>query len=174
MKGNFLKRRLLLSFLFWFSAIAVTITHSEIKEPTFEQYRVAEQFVGKPAPVDLKSAPGASRFRTGLRYGAKKGPNFAGHYTIVEWGCGTGCDNIAVIDAANGRVVFPEELNPLFFPGLPVGKIPEGMVYKKESSLFIVHGVPSTKKKVGSYYFLWKKGRFVLIFSHEWGTASKN
>ncbi len=43
----------------------------------------------KPARVDLESHPLAKRYRTRLREGAAEGPNFAGHFTIVGWGCGT-------------------------------------------------------------------------------------
>ena len=39
-----------------------------------------------------------------IREGAAKGPNFAGHFTIADWGCGAGCVSIAVIDAKDGKV----------------------------------------------------------------------
>ena len=62
---------------------------------------------GPPAPVDLRSHPRAPRFRTMLREGARKGPNFAGHFTITYWGCGhTDCATLAIIDARTGRVYF--------------------------------------------------------------------
>ena len=47
--------------------------------PRFEDYPVRERFTGRPAPVDLSSDPRARRYRTVLREGARKGPNFAGH-----------------------------------------------------------------------------------------------
>jgi hypothetical protein len=74
--------------------------------PRFSDFSVGEAFTDKPAPVDLASDPNARTFRTRLRQGAAKGPNFAGHYTIVSWGCGTDCQVTAVVDARNGRVVF--------------------------------------------------------------------
>src|SRR2546423_11174330 len=73
-------------------------------EPHFEQYAVADTFRGPSAPVDLTSEPGARRFRTVLTQGAAGGVNFAGHFTIVTWGCGTQCQSYAVIDASTGRV----------------------------------------------------------------------
>jgi hypothetical protein len=43
-------------------------------------------------------------YQTRLREGAKKGPNFAGYFTLVSWGCGSSCQEWAVIDARTGRV----------------------------------------------------------------------
>src|SRR5437870_4435755 len=44
--------------------------------PAFADYSVADDFQGRPAPVDLASHPLASRFRTRLREAADRGPNF--------------------------------------------------------------------------------------------------
>jgi hypothetical protein len=74
--------------------------------PCFEDFANVESFTGTAAPVDLKSTPDARRFRTRLREGAAAGPNFAGHFTIVSWGCGTDCQVIAMVNALNGAVVF--------------------------------------------------------------------
>ena len=72
--------------------------------PQFADYPVDSIFSGRPAPVDLSSNPVARRFRTVLRQGARSGPNYAGHLTVVTWGCGTSCIVIAVVDARSGRV----------------------------------------------------------------------
>ncbi len=165
--------RILGFFIFVLSIITASISPAQNKQPSFEQYPVNKQFNNSPAPVDLKSAKGASRFRTVLREGAKKGPNFAGHYTIIEWGCGSSCTSIAVVDAITGRVVFPEEIAPLFFPGLPEGKKlmdNYNLDYKKDSNLLIIKGIPSKKDKVGSYYYLWTEGesKFNLISAEVW------
>jgi hypothetical protein len=71
--------------------------------PRFEDFP-AGTFTGKPAPVDLTSDPDAPQFRTRLREGAKGGPNFAGHLTVITWGCGTQCQVYALVDARSGRV----------------------------------------------------------------------
>src|SRR5262245_19409738 len=79
-----------------------TIEVAITRFPTFAAYAVHEGFTGRPAQVDLKSDPDAPRFRTRLREGAATGPNFAGHFTIVTWGCGTDCQVTAVVDALSG------------------------------------------------------------------------
>lgn len=153
--------------------LLASLTNAENIEPAFQQFRVEKQFNSKPAPVDLNSAPGASRFRTVLRDGVKKGPNFAGHYAIVEWGCGSSCTSIAVIDVSDGRIMFPDEISPLFFPGLSEGNQlmdKYELSYYKDSSLLIVNGIPSKTDKVGSYYYQWKADKFELIYSRKWET----
>lgn len=74
--------------------------------PPFGEYAVGDRSIGRPRPalVDLTSAPYGQMYRTKLREGAATGPNFAGHYTIVLWGCGTGCQFVSVVDARTGRL----------------------------------------------------------------------
>jgi hypothetical protein len=38
----------------------------------------------------------------------ENGINFAGHYTIVEWGCGCQCQIMAIIDRISGKIYFPD------------------------------------------------------------------
>lgn len=150
---------------------ASTSVAAEYKFPTPDEYLVTESFQGKPAPVDLKSHPSANNFRTRLREGAKKGPNFAGKYTIVKWGCGSGCMSIGIIEAASGKVIFPDEISPIWFVGIPARSnkdIEYGLIYNKESSLLIIHGIPSKETKAGSYYYKFENNRFELIDSIEW------
>jgi hypothetical protein len=77
---------------------------ARVPAPRWEDFPATERFAGTPAPADLGSRPWAREFRTVLRAGAAAGPNFAGAYTIVLWGCGTQCQRWAVVDARTGRV----------------------------------------------------------------------
>jgi hypothetical protein len=74
--------------------------------PKFADYPAGEIFRGKPAAPSFASDPDAWSFRTRLREGAAKGPNFAGHYTIVSWTNGTDCQTTVIVDARNGAVFF--------------------------------------------------------------------
>src|SRR5919112_705269 len=74
--------------------------------PRFEDYPARGVYKGRPAPVRLDSRQ-ARMFRTRLREDSRSGPNFAGHYTVVIWGCGSGCAQMGVVDARTGRVFFP-------------------------------------------------------------------
>ena len=70
---------------------------------TLGEFAVKEAFHGKPAPALIRRAE-EHQYRTVLREGAKEGPNFAGHFTIVQWGCGTNCTQAAVVDANTGKI----------------------------------------------------------------------
>ena len=74
--------------------------------PAFADFGVAEVFSGIPAPVDFSSHRDARTFRTRLRDGARDGPNFAGQFTVVTWGCGTACTQRSVVDVRSGAVYF--------------------------------------------------------------------
>jgi len=73
----------------------------------FDAYRVDQAFSGRPVEVDLSSHPDARTYRTRLRKGARAGPNFAGHYALVEWGAGSSVGVFAIVDLTNGRVFIP-------------------------------------------------------------------
>ena len=74
--------------------------------PRSRDYPANKIYRGKPAPVLLES-PKAKLYRTVLRKGAKGGPNFAGHYTVIAWGCGLDSFELAVVGAMTGKVWFP-------------------------------------------------------------------
>ena len=134
---------------------------ANFKVPRFEDYGVTSKYTGKPAIPDVKSQPRARRFRTMIREGAAHGPNFAGHYTIVFWGCGTGCAELAIVDARDGRVFFPPGLTYIdgTFVGLgPSENVPEltTLRYRTDSSLLIVVGSPEEdEKRTGVTYYAW-------------------
>jgi hypothetical protein len=93
--------------------------------PNFEDYHVGERYKGKPAMVDFRSDPDARRFRTRLRQAVAKGPNFAGRYVVVMWGCGTSCQSWAIVDARTGKIHSP--LDPTS----------EGACFRIDSALFV-------------------------------------
>lgn len=51
--------------------------------------------------------PFERRFRAKLLNAATAAPNFAGHYRLVTWGCGSECIEGAVVDLSTGRVSPP-------------------------------------------------------------------
>jgi hypothetical protein len=78
--------------------------HQVPSVPAFANYGVDSVYHGPVAPVDLASSDKARQFRTVLKRGARRGPNFAGHLTVVTWGCGTSCIDVALVDARTGQV----------------------------------------------------------------------
>ena len=126
--------------------------------PRFKDYP-ATKFTGKPAAVKLTS-PQARKYRTGLRENARGGPNFAGHYTIAAFGCGTGCVSpLAIIDATTGDVYFPPSVATI--SSLPDAEDDEMIQSHEDSRLLVVVGEVNEKK--GKYYFEWANNRLKLI-----------
>ena len=125
----------------------------------FGQFPVKTLYKGKPAPARIVTNSDRY-FRTRIREGARKGPNFAGHFTIVEWGCGSGCLSSSVIDAITGRI-YPMAFGPLLLPytGTESGRSYEGLVYRLNSRLLIADGCPEDKS-CGMYYLEWNGSRF--------------
>jgi hypothetical protein len=133
--------------------------------PQFEDYPAREIFNGKPAPPKLLR-PGDRLFRTRIREGAAKGPNFAGYYSIAEWGCGTSCVSIAVVNAKTGDVYSgPFGIlgygSVLKYADVSEDKY-EPLSYKLNSRLLIVRGCPEDDN-CASYFYEWKGSTFRLL-----------
>jgi len=128
--------------------------------PRFENHRVTKTFSGKRAPVNLRDHPQAQLFRTRLKLSAEKGSNFAGHYTVGTWGCGSDCRMVAVIDAINGHVYFA----PF--------QVSTGASFRIDSNLFIANESEIDRYLAGEEmldvympaWYVWRKGRFIQIF----------
>ena len=148
--------------------LAVSAIYSQSAPwPSFHQFRIAEVFSRKPAAPILRT-PNQRRFRTMIREGAAKGPNFAGHYTIADWGCGAGCVSIAVVDAKDGTVCdgpFQVLSWAMFkYEGQYSSNTPEfvPLDFHIDSRLLIARGCPE-EEKCASYFYEWVAPRFKLL-----------
>jgi hypothetical protein len=132
------------------------------RKPEFGDYAVANIYRGIPARVNLSTAANARYYRTRLREGAAKGSNFAGHYTIITWGCGSDCYDIAVVDVRTGRVWFAP-----FTGAIDVS-------FRRNSRLLIVDPQAEREKRFPNglptgfdapeIFFVWRANRFVQIY----------
>jgi hypothetical protein len=130
--------------------------------PRFEEYKTTDIFRGKPVPPKIVRASDRL-FRTKIRDGIEAGPNFAGHLTIVEWGCGSSCVSIAIVDAKTGSV------NDGPFNILGYGAIldyadgkDEPLSYKHDSRLLVVRGCPEDRN-CAEYFYEWSGAGLQLI-----------
>jgi hypothetical protein len=107
-------------------------------ERKFEPYLAFSDFPtklylkGKPAEINYNSNRTAKRFKTVITdtYNDKKA-EFAGTYVFARWGCGTSCQQSAIIDLRDGTV----------YDG-PTASL--GYQYKVDSRLLIVNPPDST------------------------------
>lgn len=138
--------------------MGIALIASGANPPRFEDYPATEIFKGSPAAPKLRR-PGDRLFRTKIREGAAKGPNFAGHFTIADWGCGAGCVSIAIVDAKDGTI-YRAPFTALTW-GMAFIK-GEPLAYKLDSRLLIARGCPE-EENCGSYFYEWTGTRFKLI-----------
>ena len=137
--------------------------------PRFEDHAVQLRFRGKPALVNLRSDPGAPMYRTVLRKGAAKGPNFADHFTIVTWGCGSNCQRFAIVDARSGRVKMISQYAS------------NGLLFRRSSALLIADPIRESDMQqydnalpewLVTRYFLWDGKSLVQIDSSRSATPA--
>ena len=165
-------------------APAWTQSHSNAL-PRFEDYKVSEIFTGAAAVPKLVTPLEqgyADQIKDGVERGygvfrdrkEQKGPNFAGHLIVIEWGCGAPCIRMAIVDARTGEVYYPPiAFNgvgarsfdlPLLTVGESVPRNPE-VQFRLDSSLMIIKATPkdSGHHAPHTYYFLWRKNRWTLL-----------
>lgn len=133
-------------------------------ELSFKNYPVQEIYKGKAATAKPLGAR-ARKFKTRIKLGAKEGPNFAGHYTIVLWGCGSDCSGVAIVDAKTGQVFIDPELLEIT---TKVSQDSPKIQFRLNSSLLVVEGYRSYGKisqpsAIGKWYYNWEDNRLKLI-----------
>lgn len=100
----------------------------------FPMFKVQNVYKGKLAAPDFKTDPGAKLYKTQIKNQCKaRGVNFAGHYTVIEWGCGTECENIAIVDRITGVI---------YYSSMPYTQGDEGFYgikYKQDSNIMIMN-----------------------------------
>lgn len=101
----------------------------------------------------------------------RPGPNFAGRYIIVRWGCGSPCIQMAVVDAGTGIVYSPPItangsgfVLPLLTLGNRVSR-PAEVDFRLSSRLMMVGATPVQSERHPSYeyYFLFEENRWKLL-----------
>ncbi len=146
---------------------------NKAKLPKPDNYAV-QLYVGKVHAPVLESKH-HRMFRTTIRESAKGGVNFAGHYVIADWGCGTGCTQFVVLDALTGTVVDPPfqwvefhywaflSKNPKWAAYEPKWTCFDGfLTYKRDSSLLVVEGCVS-KRQCGRTFYEMKDGHLAQL-----------
>src|SRR2546426_3496972 len=134
------------------------------KPPRFEDFPMEKRFIGKPVRVHLVSRE-SRRFRTAIKGESLKPPNFAGHYRVVEIGCGTACVQFFVIDSRTGQVFIPR-----FFIVWGLMEDQKALAseyqpqYRIDSKLLVAFGSRQNDGK-GMYFYKWERRRFKLVYA---------
>jgi hypothetical protein len=136
--------------------------------PKFEDFKVAEVFKDTPA-VPILTTPRQHQYRTMIRLGAKSRYDFAGHFKIAGWGCGSSCEGFAIVDSKNGQVFDTPfeyyEWNDLILNkdyANDYGPTMENISFRDNSRLLVIRGCPD-EKNCGTYYYEWTGSELKLL-----------
>ena len=104
-------------------------------------------------------------WRTRLREAAARRPDFAGHYVLASWGCGTECVMGAAVDVRSGHVVrLPGSLCCWFSDGQATPEDVEPMRYRLNSRLLVLTGRRNERDgDAGTHYYAMENGRLVHL-----------
>jgi len=139
---------------------------AECAVPEPGDFPAGEAYDGPPAAVDFGPAPGSDMFRTRILDGVSSGANFAGHYRLISWGCGTACQEHAIVDLVTGEIT---EF------GIPSNS---GIEFSLDSRLVVVNpleSIPLPGQDAGPlldaetrYYVLGGEGVLEFLCSERW------
>ena len=124
----------------------------------FQDYPVPISTGPFVAPNYRDMAPRHRKFRTALALAALAGPNYAGHFAVVEVGCGTACSIPMALDLTTGAVV---DLPP------EVSMSPDVIYeYHRNSALLVaLTGIDifTDKPRCKKSFFHWANGSFAKL-----------
>lgn len=159
-------RRYLLSILLLAGVLAGGPAIAGWDPPAFSEYPVKKVFTGKPVKPLLKKGALGWNLRTRIREQAKDGPNFAGEWTLVSIGAGTGVQVNLLVNARTGRVV-----------QAPQSQL--GVIVRLNSRLLVVNepeladehnksleGDALFSSAIAPEYYAWENGKFVWAEGH--------
>ena len=126
-----------------------------------QDFPVANIFKAKSAAIDFSSDPQARTYRTQLIRQAAEGPNFAGHYRIAIWGCGSSCQQFAIVDSQTGHVYFSTEVPFVTYVHWYGDDV--GLQFRLDSRLLVLHGSPKEEPATGTFYYVWQTNTLQLI-----------
>ena len=130
--------------------------------PQYEDFAVSLQTPAVP-PVLKTDNRFARKYRTRLIEGLRDNSvNFAGHYVMITWGCGTTCLDGGMVDAQTGRAIalpFPLDI----FGSFEVD-IADPLLYRADSRLVVMLGMLREDDEMPRRYFYeWAGGKFMPI-----------
>jgi hypothetical protein len=101
-----------------------------------------------------------------LRRAAQQSPDFAAHYVVAEWGCGTSCAVHHLVDLTTGKI----------FSAPGAGR---GFLHRVDSALIIqdppIRGFAyQTASDLSPVvYWLWRNDSFIKIYQEECTVADR-
>lgn len=134
-------------------------TDSHLQPPKFSDFRVSQRFLGKNATPKITDK--WRLFRTRISSASKRLPNFAGHYRVVQWGCGSDCLKFVLLDLRSGSV-YDAPFESLWLDAYQThGWRGAGLEYHANSRLLLADGCASDA--CSTSYYEWTGTAFRVI-----------
>jgi hypothetical protein len=135
-----------------------------------QKYPAKLDFRGEPAHPLLVTQH-ERMMRTQIRMQARSGPNFAGHFTVAHWGCGSPCLAFVIINAITGAIYDQDTA-----VGCANDQGSEARLdFKLASRLIAATGVSEAPALAGekgtvcgTNYYLWDGKRLTLAHFEPW------
>ena len=130
----------------------------QLSAPKFSEYPAAQFAGARAAALAATPDPRLARDRELLATALASPVNFAGRMVLVRLGCGTGCESVALVDVATGRVAYPAMLATL--PASSPCSTRGALLFRRDSRLVTVTG--RDRAGVLTRYYVWDLDRDVL------------
>lgn len=149
---------------FWL-LILLLVSVPTLAAPTFADYKV-EVFKGKTHAAMI--TPETREFRTRFREAAKEPVNFAGHFVVESFGCGTSCIGFLMVEAKTGKTSFPLH-SLLGCMGMNTPELDRVVAFYPNSRLLVLGGMFEGASEIGEKegcwvrYYLERRGELVKI-----------
>ena len=130
--------------------------------PRFEDFPARSAHAGRNRLV-LKGND--VHWRTRLRWTLGQKPDFAGHYVLASWGCGTECVMGAAVDVRTGTVVWLSgSLCCWYSDGQGAPENVEPLRYRRDSRLLVLTGRRDERDgDARTHYYAIEGNRFVHL-----------
>ncbi|MBN3738532.1 hypothetical protein [Burkholderia seminalis] len=126
--------------------------------PSFDRYPApAARAPRQPAASPRLAGKEARLYRTVIRDAFTQPANFAGHYRVAIWGCGTDCRNFAIVDKYTGATYTMPGVTAI--SGV-MGNDDERVDFRAGSTLLIVAGCfngdcDDNHAKAARFFYTW-------------------
>ncbi|MDM9624548.1 hypothetical protein QTL95_01480 [Rhizobium sp. S152] len=137
-------------------------TSSDFKKPNAADFPVARIYRGKTAKPDFTGENAHFRdFRTRIQQGMAEGPKFAGEYSVIQFGCGTGCSAVILANNRTGQ--------PYSFPRGGEDNMYLTLRYRLDSRLMVAQWGSYDSGKCYMEYFDFANGAWSELGKREIG-----
>ncbi len=124
--------------------------------PTFDKFPALNIYRGPLHLPDFKSRDRDFRdYKDRILTGLKAGPNFAGKYSFIQFGCGTECTLVYIADNQTGQV--------FSFPRGGDDNLNLDLAFRLNSRLLIAQWSDAEGVTCNLEYFEWKKNAALLL-----------